>query len=353
MTRSKSKPRPKRKPKPRIYVQPAVEAPLKVKREPAMTTPKPFTRDLYGSGNRVSFPKLDRDGDLVLSKRDLVLWESPLTGPLFKKAVISIAEEHAVAWQDDVNVVGGKPAIRYYRAEYKAPKKSASDRRMGVLWKKAQAAAELWSREMDKVSGEIALAAIERASELKLPLSTYMTRLIENDITTDLYGASGPPMVDVKIDPVARVKKQRAGLVMHLEPDHEFDAACKKLGLKPGDGPVGRELAIGLASVMDTGESAIKQVPHPATEERIPIHLQPTDTRCCGDLSAPVMVSAPNDSGVTCPKCLANMVPVHLLGSDPRFCGPNSLGLRVTDKDDEVTCAACLGIMAVSKSEAP
>lgn len=33
--------------------------------------------------------------------------------------------------------------------------------------------------------------------------------------------------------------------------DVEFERAAKKIGLKPGDGPVGRALTIGLAAVFD------------------------------------------------------------------------------------------------------
>lgn len=61
-----------------------------------ITTPKPFTRDICGPGNRVTLGrKVEVNGihTFTLSGSMLNQWDSPLTSELFRRAVKSIARE--------------------------------------------------------------------------------------------------------------------------------------------------------------------------------------------------------------------------------------------------------------------
>ena len=63
-----------------------------------ITKPKPFTRDICGSGNRVTLGKVDPLlGACRLSAKQAAEWDSPLTCELFRRAVRSILKERAQA----------------------------------------------------------------------------------------------------------------------------------------------------------------------------------------------------------------------------------------------------------------
>lgn len=59
--------------------------------------PKPFTRDLYHSGNRMTLKFDKASATCCLTKSQMDEWDSPLTCDLFRRAAKSIIRERAKA----------------------------------------------------------------------------------------------------------------------------------------------------------------------------------------------------------------------------------------------------------------
>jgi len=86
----------------------------------AITTPKPFTRDICGKGNRTTLGKYNAtDGSYTLKGLLLDCWGSPLTSDLFRRAAKSIARERARKEGRRVRILSGDGKVLYTTPEVK------------------------------------------------------------------------------------------------------------------------------------------------------------------------------------------------------------------------------------------